>query len=365
MRRSATLPPAQRVAAIDRAGRGDGHQIEQLLRPPHHQPPYQPHVCPLAGVPIERQRVREHLCRTVAPPDRVLLGRQTRNQRWRRPSRRFVVSLYRTVISLRYKPPGGLIGLNRILIHCCYNYTMPPRLRFDRRRNSTGGECYRRGTMNSQRRLSLLIALALAGILVSCAPSAPATLGSGAPSAPVAATGAPNGPATTGALPDFKHVFVIVLENEDYEDVIGNSKAPYINSLAKHYGLATNYYGIHHPSLPNYLALTGGSTFEISSDCTDCFVAQPNIVDQLEAHGKSWKAYMEGMPGPCFVGDAAPLYRQKHNPFIYYDSVRTNPARCARIVPFTQFETDLQAAALPDYVWITPNMCNDGHDCPS
>ena len=219
--------------------------------------------------------------------------------------------------------------------------------------------------MNSQRRLSLLIALALAGILVSCAPSAPATLGSGAPSAPVAATGAPNRPSTTGALPDFKHVFVIVLENEDYEDVIGNSKAPYINSLAKHYGLATNYYGIHHPSLPNYLALTGGSTFEISSDCTDCFVAQPNIVDQLEAHGKSWKAYMEGMPGPCFVGDAAPLYRQKHNPFIYYDSVRTNPARCARIVPFTQFETDLQAAAPPDYVWITPNMCNDGHDCPS
>jgi len=170
--------------------------------------------------------------------------------------------------------------------------------------------------------------------------------------------------APTTSVPAFKHIFVIVLENKEYEQVLGSAQAPYLNHLAQQYGLATNYYGIRHPSLPNYLALTGGDTFGITSDCTDCPVAQPNLVDQLEAGGKSWKGYMESMPRPCFVGDAGDLYRQKHNPFIYFDTIRTNPARCAKIVPFTQFTTDLQANALPDFVWITPNMCNDMHDCP-
>jgi hypothetical protein len=171
-------------------------------------------------------------------------------------------------------------------------------------------------------------------------------------------------PAANAPVPPFKHIFVIVLENKEYEQVIGSEQAPYLNSLTQRYGLATNYYGIRHPSLPNYLALTGGDTFGITSDCTDCTVAQPNLVDQLEAAGKSWKAYMEAMPQPCFVGDAGMSYRQKHNPFIYYDDVRNNPARCAKIVPFTQFAADAQANALPDFVWITPNMCNDSHDCP-
>jgi acid phosphatase len=165
-------------------------------------------------------------------------------------------------------------------------------------------------------------------------------------------------------VPAFKHIFVVVLENKAYERVLGNDQAPYLNTLARQYGLAANYYAILHPSLPNYLALTGGDTFGITSDCTDCTVAQPNLVDQLEAAGKSWKAYMEGMPRPCFVGDDGDLYRQKHNPFIYYDDVRTNPARCARIVPFTQFAADARANTLPDFVWITPDMCNDTHDCP-
>lgn len=174
-------------------------------------------------------------------------------------------------------------------------------------------------------------------------------------------------PATAASalpVPAFKHIFVIVMENKDYARVIGSDQAPYMSSLAQRYGVATNYYGIRHPSLPNYLALTGGDTFGVTSNCTDCFVNQPNLADQLEAGGKSWKAYMEGMPSPCFIGDAVPLYKQKHNPFIYYDSIRTNPARCSNIVPFTQFAADIQANTLPDFVWITPNMCNDMHDCP-
>jgi acid phosphatase len=183
----------------------------------------------------------------------------------------------------------------------------------------------------------------------------------------VTASSSAYGPATVASarpIPAFKHIFVIVMENEDYTEVIGRDKAPYITSLARQYGAAANFYGIRHPSLPNYLALTGGDTFGITSDCTGCFVGAPNLVDQLEAAGKSWKAYMEGMPHACFVGDAAPLYKQKHNPFIYYDNVRNDPARCAKIVPFTQFAADAQSNTLPDFVWITPNMCNDMHDCP-
>lgn len=154
------------------------------------------------------------------------------------------------------------------------------------------------------------------------------------------------------------------MENKSYSDIIGSSADPYTNSLAQTYGLASAYYGVSHPSLPNYLALTGGDTFGIQSDCTTCTVSSPNLVDSLEAGNKSWKAYMENMPSPCFSGDAYP-YAQKHNPFIYYDDIRTNPARCNQIVPLTQLQTDLSAQQVPDFVWITPNICSDTHDCPS
>ncbi|MBF6590623.1 MAG: hypothetical protein IVW57_08845 [Ktedonobacterales bacterium] len=168
---------------------------------------------------------------------------------------------------------------------------------------------------------------------------------------------------TPGALPAFSHVFVIVMENRGYDDIIGNtSDAPYINQLANTYGLATQYYTVAHPSLPNYLALIGGNTFGVRSDCNDCFVNAPNLVDTLEAGHKTWRAYMEGMPSPCFVGDAD-TYRQKHNPFIYFDDVRTNPQRCQNIVPLDGLGPDLTRGAVPDFTWITPNMCHDMHDC--
>jgi phosphatidylinositol-3-phosphatase len=168
-----------------------------------------------------------------------------------------------------------------------------------------------------------------------------------------------------GRLPNFKHVFVIVMENEALEQIIGNTgSAPYINSLADTYGVAANYYGVTHPSLPNYIAMISGDTQSIATNCADCFVDAPNLVDQLEAAGKTWKGYMESMPSPCFAGDSGTLYRQKHNPFMYFDNIRTNPARCANLVPFEQFTVDLQANKLPDFIWITPNMCNNIHDCP-
>jgi len=170
-------------------------------------------------------------------------------------------------------------------------------------------------------------------------------------------------PIGSGTLPNFSHVFLIVMENEESTGIMGNSVAVYINALAGGHGLATEYFAVSHPSLPNYLALTAGSTFGIASDCTGCYVNATNIADQVESSGRSWKAYMESMPSTCYAGDAYP-YMQKHNPFIYYNDIRTNAARCAEhVVPFTQLSTDLTNGTVPNLAWITPNMCNDMHDC--
>jgi acid phosphatase len=166
-------------------------------------------------------------------------------------------------------------------------------------------------------------------------------------------------------VPSFSHVFVIVMENHEYNSVIGNPAAPYTNGLVANYGLATNYFAASHPSLPNYLALTAGSTFGIASDCTTCFVSATNIADQVEGSGRSWKAYMEDMPVPCYLGASSGNYAMKHNPFMYYNDIRNNTARCAaHVAPFTQFWVDMNSGQVPDFVWITPNMCNDTHDCP-
>jgi len=171
-------------------------------------------------------------------------------------------------------------------------------------------------------------------------------------------------PVQAAAVPAFSHVFVVVMENHSYSEIIGSSSAPYINSLTTQGAVATSYYGVAHPSLPNYLALAGGSTFGIASDCTTCWINAANIGDTLESAGKTWKAYQESMPSSCFVGDSSP-YAQKHNPFIYFNDIRTNSTRCnAHEVPYTQLATDLQSTSTtPNYAFITPNMCNDMHDC--
>jgi phosphatidylinositol-3-phosphatase len=176
------------------------------------------------------------------------------------------------------------------------------------------------------------------------------------------------GKLSLGAASALRHsrgsrVVVVVLENAEYGEVIGSSSAPYVNSLARRYGLMTQSYAIGHPSLPNYLALTSGSTQGIESDCTDCNVSARNIVDQLEGAGISWKAYLEDVPRPCFLGAGSGGYAKKHNPFAYYTDIVRSPARCGRLTGFAQLASDLRAGRLPTYAWLSPNLCDDGHDC--
>jgi hypothetical protein len=160
------------------------------------------------------------------------------------------------------------------------------------------------------------------------------------------------------------HVVTIVMENKEDRDVIGSADAPYANRLARRFGVATRSYGIRHPSLPNYLALTSGSTHGIASDCTRCRVRARSIADQLDAAHMTWKAYLEDLPRPCYTGAASGGYAKKHNPFAYYDRVADDPSRCRRMVPLSRLTTDLRRRRLPTYAFIAPNLCHDTHDCP-
>lgn len=202
----------------------------------------------------------------------------------------------------------------------------------------------------------ILVLLGLALFAAAC---------SGGSEAPSPSSTAPATPAPTAgaALPNFSHIFLIVMENKEYGDLIGNAHAPYINQLAARYGLATNYYAVAHPSLPNYLALISGGTQGVTSDCTSCFQNAPNLADQLDAHHRTWKAYAESLPHACYLGANTGDYAMKHVPWLYFNDIRTAPQRCGQVVPLSQLPQDLAGGSLPDFAWITPNLCHDMHNC--
>ncbi len=169
--------------------------------------------------------------------------------------------------------------------------------------------------------------------------------------------------ADRSSLKNFQHVFIIMMENTGYDSLIGNANAPWINNAAARYGLAKTYYGVTHPSQPNYFAATSGSTNGVPDD-NDITISVPNIVDQLEANGKTWRAYMQSLSLCVTKLDHAcgnQLYERKHDPFVSYQDVQSSPARMAHIVDLSQFSSDLASNNVPDYVWISPDQCNDMH----
>jgi acid phosphatase len=146
--------------------------------------------------------------------------------------------------------------------------------------------------------------------------------------------------------------------------IVGACEEPTtINRLARHGALFTRYYAVAHPSLPNYLALVSGSTHGITDDCTDCAVSGRNLADTVGRAGLTWKAYAEGLPSPGFTGAGAGRYAKKHEPFVYFDDITANKRRLARIVPLTRFRRDLRRGALPNFAFVTPDLCHDMHDC--
>jgi hypothetical protein len=164
----------------------------------------------------------------------------------------------------------------------------------------------------------------------------------------------------------FEHVFVIMLENHSQSSVIGDPNAPFITSLAHRYATAANYYGVTHPSEPNYVAAISGSNWGVNDDQPTNRFDHLNIVDLLESNHLTWAAYMESMPSAGFTGDQAPdaktaLYVSKHDPFVLFEDVRSDPARLRHIKPYSQFASDMKSNKVPNYVWISPNQCHDMH----
>jgi hypothetical protein len=159
--------------------------------------------------------------------------------------------------------------------------------------------------------------------------------------------------------------FVIVLENHSEHSVIGDANTPFISSLAQQYGLAANYFGVTHPSEPNYVAMISGSNWFTNNDNPANRFDHTNLVDELEARHISWGAYMEALPADPladFAPSAAdPLYASKHNPFALFTDIRSDPARVANIKPYTALAGDLNGPHAPRFVFITPDQCNDMH----
>ena len=159
----------------------------------------------------------------------------------------------------------------------------------------------------------------------------------------------------------FGHVFVVTEENTDYVDVT-TSSMPYLMGLAAQYGLATQYYANTHPSIGNYFELATGQIIT-NNDGYSQIVSVDNIVRELVAAGKTWKSYAEDLPSVGYTGGDVGNYARKHNVFALLSDVANDPAQTNRLVPFTQFATDLANGTLPTFSNIVPNLCNDAHDC--
>jgi phospholipase C len=167
------------------------------------------------------------------------------------------------------------------------------------------------------------------------------------------------------SVPTFDHIVIITFENKEIDKIIDNPYMPTFNMYARDYTLLTQFYAVTHPSLPNYLVMIGGDTFNITSDCKDCFIKAPSLPDLIEASGRTWKTYQEDMQNPCALGNQDQNeYVQKHNPFVYFDAIRLNKARCQQsVVPLDQLQTNMQAGTLPNFLFISPSMCNNAHNC--
>jgi len=196
------------------------------------------------------------------------------------------------------------------------------------------------------------------------------------------------------SIPRYQHIVEIMMENTTYGTIIGNTNAPNINALAGKYGLATDYYGVTHPSEPNYMANVAGDYYGVQDDnqfyCTPALastdpycggttvnhtVSAQNIADQLTAAGKTWKGYFQSLPpapttlvttgpnanGPYtfkYPSNTVALYASKHNPFLNFTGTQ---GALANMVPDTQLATDLAHRQLPTFGLVVPDQCHDMH----
>lgn len=160
------------------------------------------------------------------------------------------------------------------------------------------------------------------------------------------------------------HVFLVVLENHGFDQVIGSPAMRYLNSLATQHSLATNYFANTHPSIGNYFMLTAGQ-LETNDDAFTGVVTDDNVVRALSAAGKTWKAYVQSLPSQGYLGNDVYPYFKHHNPFAYFSDVVNSNIEAQNIVPFAVLQTDVTSGTVPSLVYLSPDAENDAHDCPS
>jgi len=178
--------------------------------------------------------------------------------------------------------------------------------------------------------------------------------------APPAASAARSGPARhrrSAQVPSYSHIVVVMEENHAYSQIIGSSQAPYINSLAREGALFTNSHAITHPSEPNYMAITSGSTYGLSSDVCPFSTSKANIGSELIAAKLSYADYSESMPSQGYEGCTNGEYARKHNPAANYTDLPSSVNQT-----FAQFPSSANYASLPTVSLIDPNLLDDMHD---
>ncbi|KAF8129270.1 phosphoesterase family-domain-containing protein [Boletus edulis] len=164
----------------------------------------------------------------------------------------------------------------------------------------------------------------------------------------------------------FDRFIQIWLENTDFATALAN---PVLKNLTTQGILLTSYYGVTHPSEPNYIASVGGDFFGLAADSLNYIPSNVStIVDLLELKGISWSSYQENMPTDGYQGysytnpDGYTYYVRKHNPLVIYDSVGMNATRGARIRNFNDFAVDVNNNTLSQWMFVTPNLLDDAHD---
>ncbi len=148
--------------------------------------------------------------------------------------------------------------------------------------------------------------------------------------------------ADAARVPRLKHVWVFVMENHSYDQVIGNPNAPYVSRLARRHGMATRMWAVRHPSLPNYLAMISGGTHGCTNNSCERGIPGKTVTSQLARNGLRWRGYFEGLPERGYTGGDVGTYTQHHNPFIYFRAITSKPKQRGHILSFRAFRSSLR-----------------------
>ena len=151
---------------------------------------------------------------------------------------------------------------------------------------------------------------------------------------------------------------MVILENEDAGKALDQ---PFLKQLASEGAYLSNFYAVAHPSQPNYMALLSGTTDGIHGDAT-VTVDRHHLGDLLEARGLRWKSYAEDYPGGCDLNAHIDHYVRRHEPFLNFRNVQSDPARCASVVNARELQSDVASGTLPDFALYIPDNLHNGHD---